>query len=128
ATAACGAIEALARSRKTPRAQSIRGIALELERLANHLGDLGALSGDVAFHPASSYLARLRGGCLNLLLRLSRNRYGRGLIRPGGVAFDIPGEMATEIARRVDRLREDLGPVLQLLFERSSVRALLDAS
>ena len=123
ASAACGAIEALARSRKTPRAQSIRGIALELERLANHLGDLGALSGDVAFHPASSYLARLRGECLNLLMTISGNRYGRGLIRPGGVAFDIPGEMATEIARRVDRLREDLGPVLQLLFDASSVQS-----
>jgi Ni,Fe-hydrogenase III large subunit len=123
ASAACGAIEALARSRKTPRAQSIRGIALELERLANHIGDLGALSGDVAFHPASAYLARLRGECLNLLMTISGNRYGRGLIRPGGVAFDIPPEMATEVARRVERLRDDLGPVLELLFDASSVQS-----
>src|SRR4029079_9048876 len=123
ASAACGAVEALSRSRKTPRGQAIRGIALELERLENHIGDLGALSGDVAFHPASAYLGRLRGECLNLLMTISGNRYGRGLIRPGGVAFDIPGEMATEIARRVDRLREDLGPVLQLLFAASSVQS-----
>jgi Ni,Fe-hydrogenase III large subunit len=123
ASAACGAIEALARSRKSPRAQAIRGIALELERLANHLGDLGALSGDVAFHPASAYLARLRGECLNLLMTISGNRYGRGLIRPGGVAFDIPSEMATEIVRRLERLREDLAPVLQLLFDASSVQS-----
>jgi Ni,Fe-hydrogenase III component G len=43
AGACCGAIEALGRSRKTPRGQAVRGIALELERLANHIGDLGAI-------------------------------------------------------------------------------------
>jgi Ni,Fe-hydrogenase III large subunit len=123
ASAACGAIEALARSRKTPRAQAIRGIALELERLANHIGDLGAMAGDVAFHPASAYLARLRGECLNLLMTISGNRYGRGLIRTGGVAFDIPAEMGAEIVRRVTRLREELMPVLQLLFDASSVQS-----
>jgi Ni,Fe-hydrogenase III large subunit len=126
-SAACGAIEALARSRKTPRAQAIRGIALELERLANHIGDLGALSGDVAFHPASAYLARLRGECLNLLMMISGNRYGRGLIRPGGVAFDISDEMAREVGQRVERLRAELAPVLQLLFDASSVQSRFEA-
>jgi Ni,Fe-hydrogenase III large subunit len=85
AAAHCGAVEALARSRKTPRAQAIRGIALELERLANHIGDLGAIAGDVAFQPAASYFGRMRGECLNLLMTISGNRYGRGLLRPGGV-------------------------------------------
>jgi Ni,Fe-hydrogenase III large subunit len=126
ASAACGAIEALARSRKTPRAQAIRGIALELERLANHIGDLGAMAGDVAFHPAAAYLGRLRGECLNLLMTISGNRYGRGLIRLGGVAFDIPGDMAAEVAHRVERLRDDLAPVLQLLFDTASVQSRFD--
>jgi Ni,Fe-hydrogenase III large subunit len=126
ASAACGAIEALARSRKTPRAQAIRGVALELERLANHVGDLGAMAGDVAFHPAAAYLGKLRGECLNMLMTISGNRYGRGLIRLGGAAFDIPGDMAAEIARRVERLRDDLAPVLQLLFDTASVQSRFD--
>src|SRR6266511_4826233 len=88
AEACCGALEALARSHKTPRAQTIRAIALELERLANHIGDLGAMAGDVAYQPAAAYLGRLRGECLNLLMTLTGNRYGRGLVRPGGVGFD----------------------------------------
>jgi Ni,Fe-hydrogenase III large subunit len=126
ASAACGAIEALARSRKSPRAQAIRGIALELERLANHIGDLGAMAGDVAFHPAAAYLARMRGECLNLLMTISGNRYGRGLIRPGGVGFDIPSDMASEVARRMERLRDDLAPVLRLLFDAASVQSRFD--
>ena len=126
ASAACGAIEALARSRKSPRGQAIRGVALELERLANHVGDLGAMAGDVAFHPAAAYLGKLRGECLNLLMTISGNRYGRGLIRPGGAAFDIPPDMAAEIALRVERLRDDLAPVLQLLFDTASVQSRFD--
>ncbi len=126
AEAYCGAIEALGRSRKTPRAQSIRGIALELERLANHIGDLGAMAGDIAFQPGAAYLGRLRGECLNLLMTLSGNRYGRGLIRPGGVLFDITPEMQGEMRERLGRLTKELEPVLALLFEASSVQARLE--
>jgi Ni,Fe-hydrogenase III large subunit/Ni,Fe-hydrogenase III component G len=127
ASAYCGAVEALARSHKSARAQSIRGIALELERLANHVGDLGALAGDVAYQPAAAYFGRLRGECLNLLMTLSGNRYGRGLVRPGGVAFDIPDAMVDEIVRRVTRLEEELRPVADLFFGTASVQSRFEA-
>lgn len=127
ASAYCGAVEALARSHKSARAQSIRGIVLELERLANHIGDLGALAGDVAYQPAAAYFGRLRGECLNLLMTISGNRYGRGLVRPGGVSFDIPADMASEIVRRVTRLEEELRPVGELFFGTASVQSRLEA-
>jgi Ni,Fe-hydrogenase III large subunit len=123
AEAFCGAIETLARSQKTPRAQAIRGIALELERLANHIGDLGAMAADVAYQPAAAYLGRLRGECLNLLMALSGNRYGRGLVRPGGVGFDIPEQMVAEMRERLEQLREQLAAVLDLMFDNASVQA-----
>ncbi|HTH64935.1 MAG TPA: NADH-quinone oxidoreductase subunit C [Gemmatimonadales bacterium] len=123
AEAYCGALEALARTRKTPRAQTIRGIALELERLANHIGDLGAMAGDVAYAPAAAYLGRLRGECLNLLMTLSGNRYGRGLVRPGGAGFDIPPEMAAYMHGRLEGLRDEVEPVLDLMFQSASVQA-----
>lgn len=126
AGAYCGAIEALARSRKTPHAQGIRGIALELERMANHVGDLGALSGDVAFQPAAAFFGRMRGECLNLLMMLSGNRYGRGLVRPGGVLFDLPSSMRSEIRGRLERLRDELEPTAALLFHNASVQARLE--
>ncbi|MGH7521204.1 MAG: NADH-quinone oxidoreductase subunit C [Gemmatimonadales bacterium] len=126
AGAYCGAVEALARSRKTPRGQTVRGIALELERLANHIGDLGAIASDVAFQPAAAYLGRMRGDCLNLLMTLSGNRYGRGLVRPGGAAFDLTPAMAGEMRDRLQRLGEELDPVLVLMFETASVQARLE--
>jgi len=43
------------------RAEALRAIALELERIANHVGDLGALSGDVGYLPTQSFCGRLRG-------------------------------------------------------------------
>jgi Ni,Fe-hydrogenase III large subunit len=123
AGACCGAWEALSRTRKTPRAQTIRGIALELERLANHIGDLGAMAGDIAYAPAAAALGRLRGECLNLLMTLSGSRYGRGLVRPGGVAFDIPPAMASEMRDRLQQLAGDLEPVLDLMFGSASVQS-----
>jgi Ni,Fe-hydrogenase III large subunit len=126
ANAYCGALEALARCHKSARAQSIRGIALEFERLANHVGDLGALAGDVAYQPAAAFFGRLRGDCLNMLMTLSGNRFGRGLIRPGGAAFDIPQEMALDLHARTRRLERELRPVAELFFGAASVQSRLE--
>ena len=57
----CQALESLAGMEVDPGASITRCVALELERLANHIGDLGALSGDVAFNPPASYFGRIRG-------------------------------------------------------------------
>ena len=66
-TAYCQALEALAgRARRRARPGASAAIALELERLANHTGDLGALANDVGFLPTASYCGRLRGDFLNM--------------------------------------------------------------
>jgi Ni,Fe-hydrogenase III large subunit len=81
------------------------------------------MAGDVAYQPAAAYLGRLRGECLNALMTVSGSRYGRGLVRPGGVAFDIDAGMAAALRDRLTRLRDELGPVLVLMFENASVQA-----
>jgi len=82
ATSYCQLIEALARCQKSARAQMLRGIALEFERLANHIGDLGALATDIGFLPTSSFCGRIRGDLLNMTAELCGSRFGRGLVRP----------------------------------------------
>ncbi len=122
-TAYCGAIESLSGCRVPARAQAIRGIALELERIACHIGDLGALSGDVGFLPTAAYCGRIRGNVLNLTADLCGNRFSRGLIRPGGVAFDVDGQMADRLRSKLVKIREDAENAIELLWGSPSVMA-----
>ena len=106
-----------------PRAQALRAVALELERMANHTGDLGAMASDVAYLPTASYCGRLRGDFLNLTALICGSRFGRGMVLPGGVRFDMEKER-TELllARLADTIR-DFGEATNLLWDSSSVAA-----
>jgi Ni,Fe-hydrogenase III large subunit len=125
-TAYAQVLEALSGGRVPARGQALRGIALELERLANHAGDLGAMAGDVGYLPAASYCGRLRGDFLNLTALLCGSRFGRGLIRPGGVGFDLEAPRAARLLDRLDRAAGDLDNAVALLWKTPSVMARLE--
>jgi len=123
ATAYCQALEAVSGLRPSRESEVWRSVALELERLANHTGDLGALANDVGYLPTASYCGRIRGDFLNLTALLCGNRFGRGLVRPGGIGVSIDDDAVTELGERVDRTFIDAENAIDLLWRTPTVRA-----
>ncbi|MBN2234075.1 MAG: hydrogenase, partial [Opitutales bacterium] len=116
-------LEVLAGTEAPLQAQWIRAIALELERLANHTGDIGALANDVAFIPTSSACGRIRGDFLNLTAMICGNRFGRSLVTPGGCQFDLEPERACRLRERLLVSLSEVEQAARWLWESSSSRA-----
>ena len=113
----CAVLEGLSGAEPPLAAHAIRGIALELERCANHVGDLGALCGDAGYLPGAAWFGQHRGDFLNMLLEISGNRFGRSLVTPGGVRFGIDPLRQVGLIAQLDRLERDLGKVSEIVFE-----------
>lgn len=101
--------------------QRLRRVGLELERLANHCGDLGAIAGDTGFLPTSSWNGRIRGDFLNLTASLCGNRFGRGLLVPGGVAWGLSPEECADMAGRLAATGRDAAGSAKIMFASPSV-------
>ena len=123
ATAHALVCEALAGTEAPLRAQWLRAVALELERLANHAGDIGALANDVAFLPTTSACGKIRGDFLNLTALLCGNRFGRGLVRPGGCRHELEPARAAELGERMKTAMSEFEEAAAWLWDSASVRA-----
>ena len=123
AGAFAAAMESLGRVTPGRRALVVRAIAQELERIGAHLGDLSALSGDIAYATGNAAFGALRTKAINATLALCGSRFGRGLIAVGGVRFDLPPDRRDALRKTVDALEADAELAARVLFESSSVLA-----
>ncbi len=115
------AYESLAGTSVPRRAKVIRTVALELERIAVHLGDLSALSGDVAYLTGNSVFGALRTKVINTTMAICGNRFGRGLMKLGGVDFDFTPDLHDRILDTINKLEDDVALASEVLFSSASV-------
>ncbi|MDO9105994.1 MAG: NADH-quinone oxidoreductase subunit C [Methylovulum sp.] len=119
--AACRAMEQAAGIEIPVRASLLRGILAERERIANHLGDIGALCNDVAFVFAQMQFTRLREGWLRGNASYFGHRLLMDRIIPGGVACDVSDSACSLIKQEIVQLRAELSELVPALDLNSSL-------
>jgi Ni,Fe-hydrogenase III large subunit len=98
------AVESACGAAVPPRALMLRALMLERERVANHLGDLGALGNDAAFAFGLTQFMRLKEDWVRLNAQLFGHRYLMDRIVPGGVAFDLDPPALRMIVEQCDTI------------------------
>jgi Ni,Fe-hydrogenase III large subunit/Ni,Fe-hydrogenase III component G len=112
----CLAVEAAARCTPPYEAQVIRAVLLELERLYNHITDLGAMGNDVAFGVAHAHTMRIREQLLRLNAGITGHRLLRGGVVPGGaVVAQLPDEGT------IAAVRDDVHEVVEIMMANATV-------
>ena len=106
--------------------QYARTIALELERIAIHTGDLGAICGDIAYQLGSSVYGRLRTPIVNFLQEWGGNRLAKGLIRAGKMNYPFTPELADRLMAVFKAYEPDFTEMTNKLFTLPSTLARLE--
>jgi Ni,Fe-hydrogenase III large subunit len=103
--------------------QLARTIALELERVAMHTGDLSGMCTDVAYQLGSAVFGRLRTPLINYFQTWCGNRLAKGLIRAGKTNFPFTGALADELTKLFDAYEKDFEGISEELFSLPSALA-----
>jgi len=122
AWAYCMALENAAACAITPRAAALRALLLERERVANHLGDLGALGNDTSLAFGWSQFSRLRENCARLNQKLFGHRLLMDCIVPGGVAIDLDLTGAAAVIEQCDQLLPEVRALRAVYDEHAGVQ------
>lgn len=128
ATAFCHALERVTHVEVPPRARALRTGCLELERLYNHIADIGAIATDVAFVVANAHAMRLKEEVLRLNEQLTGNRLLRGMACLGGVRRNWDVEHIGAIRRFLNQMAPEFNSLVALIRESSSTRDRLETT
>jgi Ni,Fe-hydrogenase III large subunit len=118
----CQALEGLADCLIPARATWLRALALEIERIANHLGDLGALGNDAGFAFGLAQLSRLKELWLRATHAALGSRYLLDFVVPGGVAGDSGAERLAELAACARAIGAEVASIRAIFDEHAGVR------
>lgn len=104
------------------RAQGIRLVGLELERMLAHIGDVGALCGDVGFAVPAASTSRLKEKLLRQATRAVGTRYWRSISIPGGITRDVSADNALELRRTTTNVAREFAEIAQMILDTPSVQ------
>jgi Ni,Fe-hydrogenase III large subunit len=118
----CQALEGMSEPQIPARATWLRALCLELERIANHLGDLGALGNDAGFAFGLAQFSRLKEHLLRATDAALGARYLMGAIMPGGTRTDLTSLGAQQLATCVRELATEALTLRSIYDEHEGVR------
>ena len=119
--AACQAMERASGAQPSPRAEDLRALLAERERVANHLGDIGAICNDVGFGFAMSQCSRLREQWQRRNAELFGHRLLMDCVVPGGIAIDLDEAGIALLRADHATLRRHSGALFDLLDDQPSL-------
>jgi Ni,Fe-hydrogenase III large subunit/Ni,Fe-hydrogenase III component G len=122
----CQAIERAAEIEVPLRARFMRTILLELERIYNHIADIGAIATDVGFVVANAHAGRIREIAVDANEELAGNRLLRGFVCVGGVRRDWMPAQLDELRRTVDIVDKEFDGLVKLIRSSDSTRDRLE--
>lgn len=122
AWAYCMALESAAEVQVPERAESLRALMLERERVANHLGDLGALGNDAALAFGLAQFSRLREDWQRLSHETFGHRFMMDAVVPGGTAADLSMPSRDAMRRQCDAVERDVRRLRQIYDEHAGLQ------
>jgi Ni,Fe-hydrogenase III large subunit/Ni,Fe-hydrogenase III component G len=125
-TAFCQAIENASDMVIPARALVMRTILLELERVCNHIGDIGAIATDVGFAVANAHASRLREMVVRLNEGLTGSRWLRGMVCVGGVRRGWSAAQCDLLRDTVDQVEREFESLVALVQSSDSTRDRLE--
>ncbi len=124
----CQAVETLLGVDVPRRAKYLRSLFLELERLHNHLGDVGAICNDTAYALAHAHCSRMKERIMQLNDRLTGSRFLRGVNQVGGVGCNLAAGQLAEIAEEAAAIERDFSELEAIIFANASLTDRLEAT
>ncbi len=118
----CQALEGMSGAAVPPRALWLRALALESERIANHLGDLGALGNDAGFAFGLTQFSRLKELWLRELEATLGQRYLFDFVVPGGVIRDSDRDRLIRLMASARTLAREAAVIRTIYDEHAGVR------